>query len=395
MSVLFKNVFSFPYIRCSAFSLQSGYSFMISTTEELKELIARAQGVKSVALDTEFFWERTYYPRLGLIQLALSDEDCHLIDPLAIEDLSPLGALLSNKNVIKIFHDAPQDLAILSRVTRSIPVNIFDTRLAAGFSGLPCTISLANLSNALLDIELSKTQTRTNWLHRPLDRKQVSYALDDVRYLRALRIILLTRIIVPEIRTWLQAELDLLSDPQVYSGISDFERYKKISGASSLNGRSLAVLQELAAWREQEARHLDRPRGHIVTDKALLQIAKEAPEHLDTLEQTGLISSKKSNKFGTAIIKAVLRGKDVNEADFPDSPGSVRLKAGDKKVYERLNNFIQLKCEMQDIDPQLIATTAELKLLCLNLNNSGGRLPPRLTSGWRRSFLDEFFRRRF
>ena len=390
-----KSVFSFPHVRRNRFSFQAGYSYMISTAKELNELIARAQDAKSVALDTEFLWERTYYPRLGLIQLALSDEDCHLIDPLAIEDLSALGALLSNKNVIKIFHDAPQDLAILSRVTRSLPVNIFDTRLAAGFSGLPSTISLANLSNVLLDIELSKSQTRTNWLHRPLDEKQVSYALDDVRYLRALRVLLLTRIIVPEIRTWLQAELDLLSDPQFYSGISDFERYKKISGASSLNGRNLAVLQELAAWREQEARHLDRPRGHVITDKTLLQIAKEEPLHLDTLEQTGLISSKKLNTFGKAIIKAVSRGLDVREADYPDRPGSVRLKASDRKVFERLNNFIQLKCDMQDIDPQLIATTSELKLLCLNLNSSRGHLPPRLTSGWRRSFLDEFFRRRF
>ncbi len=368
---------------------------MISTTEALKELISRAQQVNSVALDTEFFWERTYYPRLGLIQLALSDEDCHLIDPLAIEDLSPLGALLSNKNVIKILHDAPQDLAILSRVTRSIPANIFDTRLAAGFSGLPSTISLANLSNALLDIDLPKSQTRTDWLHRPLDQDQVSYALDDVRYLRALRILLLTRIIVPEIKTWLQAELDVLNDPQSYAGIADYERYKKINGASSLNGRKLAILQELAAWREQEARYLDRPRGHIVTDKALLQIAREIPGDLEALELTGVVSSKKINKFGSALIKAVAKGRDVSEADYPALPGSIRLAPRDKKVFERLNNFIQLKCDMQDIDPQLIGTTAELKLLCRNLNNPGSPLPQRLTAGWRRSFLEEFFRQRF
>jgi len=368
---------------------------MISTKKELEELIGRAQHVDSVALDTEFIWERTYYPRLGLIQLALSDEDCYLIDPLAIEDLSPLGTLLTNKNVVKILHDAPQDLAILSRVTRSIPTNIFDTRLAAGFSGLPYTISLANLTNVLLDIDLAKSQTRTNWLHRPLDQSQVSYALDDVRYLRALRILLLTRIIAPEIKTWLQTELDILNDPQSYSGVSDYERYKKISGAGGLKRHNLAILQELAAWREQEARHLDRPRGHIATDKVLLQIAKEEPETTAALEKSGIISSKKAAKFGTAIIKAVQHIKDLSEADYPAVVGPIRLTAHEKKVFERLNDFIQLKCEMQDIDPHLIGTTAEMKLLCRNLNNPGSPLPKRLTTGWRKSFLDEFFRQRF
>ncbi len=368
---------------------------MISTKKELEELISRAQRAGSVALDTEFIWERTYYPRLGLIQLALSDEECYLIDPLALEDLSPLGSLLNNKNVVKILHDAPQDLAILSRVTRSIPANIFDTRLAAGFSGLPSTISLANLTNVLLDIDLAKSQTRTNWLYRPLDQSQVSYALDDVRYLRALRILLLTRIIVPEIKTWLQAELDILNDPQSYSGVTDYERYKKISGAGGLNRHKLAVLQELAAWREQEARHLDRPRGHIITDKALLQIAKEEPRSRAELEKTGIISSKKSGKFGDPIIKAILYVRDISEADYPAISGPIRLTAHEKKVFERLNNFIKLKCEMQDIDPQLIGTTAEMKLLCRNLNNPGSPLPKRLTTGWRKSFLDEFFRQRF
>ncbi len=368
---------------------------MISTKKELEELISRAHHAGSIALDTEFIWERTYYPRLGLIQVALSDEDCHLIDPLAIEDLSSLGTLLSSKSVIKIFHDAPQDLAILSRVTKSIPTNIFDTRLAAGFSGLPSTISLANLTKVLLDIDLTKSQTRTNWLHRPLDHEQVSYALDDVRYLRALRVLLLTRIIVPEIKTWLQAELDILNDPQSYAGVTDYERYTKINGAGALNRKNLAVLRELAAWREQEARHLDRPRGHIVTDKALLQIAREVPADRAALDKTGIISSKKSAKFGEAIIKAIIKGTDTAEADYPSLSGSIRLTAREKQVLERLNNFIQLKCEMQDIDPQLIGTTSEMKLLCRNLNNPGSPLPKRLTSGWRKSFLDEFFRQRF
>ena len=367
---------------------------MISTTKELTKLVKRAQNVDSVALDTEFIWERTYYPRLGLIQIALSDEDCHLIDPLTIDDLTPLGELLANNNIIKILHDAPQDLIILSRVTKSIPQNIFDTRLAAGFSGLPSTISLANLTSVLLDIDLPKSQTRTNWLHRPLDNRQISYALDDVRYLRAMRILLLTRIIVPEIKSWLQDELSIFNDPQSYSGIEDYERFRKIRGAASLQGQNLAILQELAAWREQEARHLNRPRGHVLTDKALIEIAKTVPENLHSLEQSGIVSNKKLSIYGTSLLKLIDTGKKIQESDFPVISRSIRLTLREQQVHERLTAFIQLKCEMQDIDPQLIGTAAELKLLCRNLNNPGSPLPQRLTSGWRKSFLDEFFRQR-
>jgi len=151
---------------------------MISSEKEFITLIDRALNTDRVALDTEFVWERTYYPRLGLIQLALSDEDCFLIDPLAIKDLTPLGKLLNDAKVVKILHDAPQDLTILSRVTGAVPQNIFDTRISAGFSGLSSTISLADLISVLLDINLAKTETRTNWLKRPLDPSQIDYALE-------------------------------------------------------------------------------------------------------------------------------------------------------------------------------------------------------------------------
>ena len=146
---------------------------MIQTTSELTAFVKRAREMDAVALDTEFVWERTYYPQLGLIQIALSDEDCELIDPTAIDDLSPLGDLLSDRKVVKILHDAPQDLAILLQATGTPAQNVFDTRHAAGFADLPATLSLSNLIKELLDIDLPKTETRTNWLQRPLKQEQI------------------------------------------------------------------------------------------------------------------------------------------------------------------------------------------------------------------------------
>ena len=369
---------------------------MISSKQELDDLINRALRVDSVALDTEFIWERTFYPRLGLIQLALSDEDCFLIDPLSIEDMTPLGRLLEAPGVVKILHDAPQDLLILSRVTGAIPINIFDTRLAAGFSGLPSTISLTNLIAVLLDIDLPKTQTRTDWLKRPLDEKQVAYALDDVRYLRAVRVLLLTRIIVPEIKQWLQDELDGLSSPDIYQEPEDFNNcYRKIRGAGSLDGKQLSILRELASWRDQEARTLNRPRGHVVTDKNLLALAKSGLSDPQELQSAELITSKKFKQFGQSIITSIEKGLAVSQKNWPEISKPIRLTTREKRVFERLNDFVQLKCDMQGIDPQLIGTTAELKQLARNLDSPGSPLPERLTGGWRKQFLEEFFRQRF
>jgi ribonuclease D len=367
---------------------------MINTDHEFKELIARAMRTDCVGLDTEFVWERTYYPNLGLIQLALSDEECFLIDPVAIADLSPLGGLLSSRNVVKILHDAPQDLTILSRVTGASPRNIFDTRLAAGFSGLSSTISLADLIATLLDIDLKKTQTRTDWLKRPLNEKQISYALDDVRYLRALRVLLLSRIVIPEIREWLKEELSAFNRVDNLIGIDDHQRFLRIKGSGSLDAVSLSILHELATWREQEARHINRPRGHVLSDKILLGIACDRIDSIEKLKQSALLSEKKFRRYDKAITGCVQAGLTAKTGSRPELKRPLRLNAREKAAYERLGHFVALKCEMQGIDPALIATTAELRQLAKNLHTPGSPLPEKLTGGWRKTFLEEFFRQR-
>jgi ribonuclease D len=367
---------------------------MISTDQEFRELIARAMRTDCIGLDTEFVWERTYYPNLGLIQLALSDEECFLIDPVAIADLSALGELLSSRKVVKILHDAPQDLTILSRATGASPRNIFDTRVAAGFSGLSSTISLADLIAALLDIDLKKTQTRTDWLQRPLDEKQVSYALDDVRYLRALRVLLLSRIVAPEIREWLKEELSACDRVDTLNSIDDQQRFLRIKGSGSLDPVALAVLKELATWREQEARHINRPRGHVVADKVLLSIARDRIDSVEKLKQSAQLSARKLRRYDQTITRCVKTGLSIEAANRPERKRPLRLNAREKAAYERLSSFVALKCEMQGLDPALIATTSELKQLAKNLDTPGSPLPEKLTGGWRKTFLEEFFRQR-
>ncbi len=356
---------------------------MITTAEELQALMARAHKTDAVALDTEFVWERTYYPRLGLIQLALSNEECFLIDPCALDDLSPLGELLADREVVKIFHDAPQDLSILRSATGHDPKNIFDTRLAAGFSGLSSTLSLGALIELLLDIRLKKTETRTNWLKRPLDPKQTDYAQDDVRYLRAIRVLLLARVI-PEANPWLAEELQRLDDPESYTGVTDRERYSKIKGAGSLNRQSLAILQELATWREEEGRKRNRPRGHIIKDTVLLSIAREQLLAHTAIQGCGEISAKTVKAYGDTLIQLVAQGQKVPEADHPPLLRTSKLKQNEKAALARLHDYIILKSDVNGIDPALIGNKSELTK---RIRHSSS--PSRQTVGWRKEFLAE------
>lgn len=357
---------------------------MITTQEELIALMERAHSTDAVALDTEFVWERTYYPKLGLIQLALSNEECFLIDPIALEDLSPLGKLLADPAVVKIFHDAPQDLAILRSATGYDPQNIFDTRLAAGFCGLSSTLSLGALVELLLDIKLEKTETRTNWLKRPLNTKQTEYALDDVRYLRAVRILLLARIL-PQSQPWMEEELGRLSTPATYSGIEDASRYTKVKGAGNLDQQALAILQELATWREEEARSRNRPRGHIVKDTVLLSIAKERLQDNTAIEGCGEISAKSVNSYGDKLIELVKRGMARSTEDCPPQLRTVKLNKKEKRDLIVLQDYIILKSDVNGIDPALIGNKNELK----NCIKHTAPSTARQKSGWRKQFLAE------
>ena len=364
---------------------------MITTTREFNILIERACATDCVGLDTEFIWERTYYPKLGLIQLALSDEECFLIDPLAISDLTPLGRLLNNSAVVKILHDAPQDLMILHRVTGVVPQNVFDTRVAAGFSGLSSTISLADLISILLEIDLPKTETRTNWLKRPLNSSQIEYALDDVRYLRALRVLLLARIIIPEIREWLRQELELLSLHEAYDLPADDQRYLKIKGSGSLDRRSLAILRNLAGWREQEARNRNRPRGHIVNDKTLMAIAREKTDSLEPLAASNLLSEKKLQRYGDLIVKAARDGLALSDRDLPDSNQRIRLSAAEMSSYEQLLHYLDKIHHVQGVDPHIVGNNSEFKQLIKYYGKNTARLPKKFTTGWRWELLERFF----
>ncbi|MFA7183493.1 MAG: hypothetical protein WC082_01295, partial [Victivallales bacterium] len=236
---------------------------LITTGHELKKLMSKALREPAVAIDTEFLWEYTFYPRLGLVQLGIREE-CYLIDPVTIDDLSPLGELLAEKSVCKILHDAQQDLVILKAATGANPRNIFDTRLAYGFCSSSSVLSLSALLEETLGVKLPKTETRSDWLMRPLTDKMYDYACDDVKYLTELMNFIITKAEEQNTAEWLDEEMKKYDSALLYKEIGPQECFRKIKGIDQLKGRKLAVLRELAAWREKTARRKNRPRGHII-----------------------------------------------------------------------------------------------------------------------------------
>lgn len=356
---------------------------MIETTQQLKSLMERALATDAVGIDTEFFWERTYFPRLGLIQIALSQDECFLIDPLAIKDLSSLGTLLAEPTVVKIFHDSSQDLGILRKATNTDPQNIFDTRIAAGFAGRSSILSLLVLVQDLLGVTLNKSQTRTNWLKRPLSVNQMKYGLEDVRYLRQLRRLFLGDV-QPTVQGWLAEELLKFDNPDSYMGIADGERYIKVRGASRLERKGLAILSRLADWREKEARKCDKPRGHIIKDEILLHIAGQQVEEVAALHDCEGISVKSIGKYGKVMTQLVTQTLAQDDTTYPTLLRQKRLSKTEEATLRTLQKNIARQAESLGVDPALLGNKAELKGLIQKRET-----PSRQKTGWRKKFLAE------
>ena len=354
---------------------------LITTEYELKELITRALQAPAVGLDTEFVWERTFYPRLGLVQLAINEE-CYLIDPVAIKDLSPLGKLISEPSVAKILHDAQQDLMILKSATGAEPKNIFDTRLAYGFCSDSSILSLSALLEKTLNINLAKTETRANWLMRPLTDKMFDYACDDIKYLTELMNFIINKAEKQNTVAWLKEEMKIYDCPSLYAEIAPDEYFRRIKGIDKLKGANLAVLRELTAWREKTARRKNRPRGHIIHNNILLNLAYKCPETPDELNKINHLSPRNIEIYGDDLLKCVERGMNTPPELQPAAvPGLIRKKTA-KKIYM----LIEQSALSFNIDPALVCSRKELTLL-LDSNSKESRI----FEGWRDKFMQRVY----
>jgi len=359
---------------------------MINTYQELVDLCQRAREKACIALDTEFVWNRTYYPRLGVIQVGLAADDCHLIDVPAIDDLTPLGELIADASIVKMLHDAQQDLTILKRVTGAYPLNIFDTRCAAGLAGMSSTSSLADLLEKVLGVVLDKSETRTDWLQRPLSDEQVAYAIEDVSYLHDTRDKLLERIEEMGRTEWLQEEMTTYDNPALYDEREPLDSHERVKGAGRATPRERAILRELAAWREEEARRRDRPRSHVLGDDIIIQLARHKPRDMETLKGIRGINSRDADH----ILALVSNGLEVPDADCPRRPR--RRRRMDEEQFEemldRAMDHLRTTSEEHKLDAPFVASRAEVRSLVGEGNKSSAE-QFRLLRGWRHDLVGE------
>ncbi len=360
---------------------------MISTKETLISTLNNLANAKCIAIDTEFYWEKTYYPVLALIQISTDRDTHYLIDAAAIEDISSLGQILSDKNSVKILHDARQDLTILRRATGAYPRNIFDTQCAAGFAGLSSTLSLGELIKTVLGVELMKSATRTNWLKRPLTDHQINYAIDDVRYLPELRTTLLAKIGNDFSMSSLEEEMNALDSQQLYDDRDPTVQYRRIRGANSLTSESLAVLREIAVCREFAGRKKNRPVSWLIKDKTLIAIAKQKPSSHDELNALSRQFGDNIHSYSQALLEAVAVGRECT-SDLTINTNSWTGSKKELKIeVELMLDKIREKSRRYGIDDNLVASKVEIEAFLKN-KDAASINHPRLLRHWRRQFLD-------
>lgn len=359
---------------------------MIATPEALREWSAQVRGEGVLALDTEFVWDRTYYARLGLVQIGLATGEVGLLDALALPDLSPVGEWLADERIVKILHDAPQDLMILRRATGAVARNVFDTRLAAGFAGLASTLSLANLLAELLGVHLDKAHTRADWTARPLAPAVLAYAEDDVRHLPEAASVLRQRARDAGVEAWMDAEMAALDDARPADEDDTRQAYQRIRAHTALPPRSLAVLRELAAWREETARATDRPRRWVVDEAILVALATECPERMDDLQRLPRLPPETIQRHGAELLAAIQHGRQVPEADWPPTPFQPRRDAAFRRALDEAMEIVQARAQARRLAPALVCSRNDLARL---LQEGPAARPEHhaLLRGWRAELL--------
>ena len=351
---------------------------LITTTGALADFCGRQADTGFVTVDTEFLREKTYWPQLCLIQVAGPGEAV-AIDPLADGlDLAPLFDLLANPKVLKVFHAARQDVEIFHHLTGRVPAPLFDTQVAAMVCGFGESASYETLVSKLAGVRLDKSSRFTDWSLRPLTERQLAYALSDVVHLRPIYEKLHRRLVKSGRTDWLDRELAVLTDPATYT--ADPETQWKRFKLRSAKPRFRAILRELAAWREREAQARDLPRGRLVRDEALLEIAAHAPTTVDDLARVrGLGRSFAEGKLGGDLLAAVARGLAVPDALCPREETALDAAPGTGPMIDLLRVLLKMKSEDHHVAAKLIASAADLEAIAAD---DEAKVPA--LSGWQR-----------
>lgn len=360
---------------------------IIKDSAELASVCAEFSSAAYVTVDTEFLRERTYWSQLCLVQMARpgdAEDDAVLIDPLVEGmDLSPLYELMANKSVVKVFHAARQDIEIFWHQGEVIPEPLFDTQIAAMVCGYGEQVGYETLVRKVAGAQIDKSSRFTDWSRRPLNAKQKAYALADVTHLRQIYETLEARLQETGRGHWVAEELAVLTNPETYSTDPD-EAWRRVK-ARSTSPKFLAIIQSLARWREVQAQTRDVPRGRVLKDDALLEIATAQPKSTEEMGRLRLMQ-REQRKAETMqeLLDAVAEGQAVPSSKRPRVELPPRRREGSVAIAEMLKVFLKARAEEVGVAARLIAPSAEIEALA---GEDRDDLP--VLRGWRREVFGE------
>ncbi|MFO7602816.1 MAG: ribonuclease D [Gammaproteobacteria bacterium] len=330
----------------------------ITSNEQLVTLCQRLRGASVLALDTEFIREKTYYPKLCLIQIA-TPECVACIDPLSISQMQPLWDLLLNPDCLKVLHAARQDLEIFYHLFGEVPQPVFDTQLVATVLGYGEQVGYGNLIKKVLDVDLNKGHARTDWMQRPLSQEQLDYAADDVRYLIQAYPVLVATLEKLKRSDWLKEDFNELVQSALYDVELD-QVWQRVSGTTRLKGVQLAILQQLAAWREQEAKTRDKPRKWILADDMLVSLAQHPPRDKAQLQRLRGLSDNLIHRHGDELLRLIKAGQAVPREQWPSLKFKSRLSVEQEALADSVMALIRLRATQNQITATLLATRKDV-----------------------------------
>ena len=352
---------------------------IVTDNEKLIELCAKLAKSSYIAVDTEFLRERTYYAKLCLIQVSSPEVEAFAIDPIENPklDLSPFYNLLSDDNLLKVFHAARQDLEIFHNLTGKVPYPIYDTQIAAMVCGYGDQIGYDNLVRSLTNKEVDKTNQYTNWSKRPLSNKQLKYALNDVIYLMDIYEIISKKLKDNGRETWVKEEIEYLYSEELYAPDPE-EVWRKVK-VKSKKPNVIACLKALASWREIQARKRNIPKARLIKDDAMASIAMHMPKNKKSLSDIRGISHDFANgKSGDDLLKII---RETSNLPFNSCPEIIKKKPltnSEKSIFELIRMLLKIRCAEYNVAPKLVATSDDLEEISISNTPKTNAL-----KGWR------------
>lgn len=354
----------------------------IASQQELVAFVQRASSSSILAVDTEFLREKTYYPKLCLMQLA-TDDEIAIVDPFAVDDLKVLVPLFEDERIVKVFHAGHQDIEIIIYDLECVPKPVFDTQVAAALLGQAQQIGYASLVHSVCGVKLKKVDSFTDWSVRPLSDSQLSYAQEDVLYLPKMYEDMKRQLKEKGRLSWLDAEFAEMSDPANYVA-DERERFRRLKHSTQLSRRQMAAAREIAAWREIEARKRNVPRKWVLTDEQIVEACKREPRKIDDLFMVRGIRERLTTKDARVVVELASSALDSAPDTWPEVQASGKSEPNVDAQVDLLMSIVRIRARENGVAVPTLASHSDLVDVA-----RGYRKGIDLLKGWRKELVGQ------